>query len=265
MKIVDSFTFWNELDILELRFREHYNHVDRFVICESDYSFTEKYKGFILEQNQERFKQWWDKVVYIKASPTLNTSPRYKETWQRSQLAHGWKDLKKDDVIIISDADEIIRSTAFDTIRNTNFEIYYINMTLFYNRINYVHINYPWTLPKAYRGIQFDPIAMRETEHFPGNNIHNIEHAGWHFSWLGDKSDIIDKAQNSSYTFDTNKMFLDLNKNFQSNKNIFNMEMVGVKIDEYYPQTILNNLEKYQHLILPDQEKSMREIFNISY
>ena len=39
MKIYDCFTFYNELDLLELRLRETYDHVDVFVIAEATRTF----------------------------------------------------------------------------------------------------------------------------------------------------------------------------------------------------------------------------------
>jgi beta-1,4-mannosyl-glycoprotein beta-1,4-N-acetylglucosaminyltransferase len=73
VKIVDTFLFWNEFDILELRLRETYDYIDEFVIVECDYTFTGKYKGYGLEKHKDRYAKWWDKVTYIKVSDPPNT------------------------------------------------------------------------------------------------------------------------------------------------------------------------------------------------
>jgi hypothetical protein len=52
--------FYNEFDILELRLRELYNHVDVFVIVESDRTNTNCPKPYYFEQAQERYRPWLD-------------------------------------------------------------------------------------------------------------------------------------------------------------------------------------------------------------
>ena len=65
VKIIDNFLFRNEYDLLEIRLRTHYKHVDQFVIVESDHTFTGIYKGFNLPKQLERYAPWKDKIRYI--------------------------------------------------------------------------------------------------------------------------------------------------------------------------------------------------------
>ena len=48
MKIYDCFTFCNEFDLLELRLRELYDHVDYFVLVEANKTFQNKDKDIIV-------------------------------------------------------------------------------------------------------------------------------------------------------------------------------------------------------------------------
>lgn len=269
MKIVDTFLFWNEFDILELRLAEHYDYVDEFVIVECDHTFTGKFKGHTLDQNRNRYAKWWDKVNYIKVSDPPNTgNPWDNEKWQRGQFSQGWKNLGKDDVIIVSDVDEIIRPSALEQIRNTNYDVYVLNMTLFYLRYNYVCLNYPWEKVRAFRGFRDHGETMRQMRTFPGKNVCTIEHAGWHFSWLGNDAEVTNKIKSFSHYEFNNSNFLgklNVSKSIQNNQNHFDMPMSKVKLDEYFPKALLENLDKYSSLILPEDSKTMRDCFPGSY
>ena len=61
-KIIDSILFFNELDLLELRLEELYDHVDIFLIVESDKTFTGKPKPLFYKNNSNRFSKWSDKI-----------------------------------------------------------------------------------------------------------------------------------------------------------------------------------------------------------
>ena len=61
-KIIDSILFFNELDLLELRLEELYDHVDMFLIVESDKTFTGKPKPLFYKNNSKRFSKWSDKI-----------------------------------------------------------------------------------------------------------------------------------------------------------------------------------------------------------
>ena len=52
-KVYDCFTFFNELDLLEVRLNELYNSVDYFVIAEANMSHSGRPKEYILEQVKE--------------------------------------------------------------------------------------------------------------------------------------------------------------------------------------------------------------------
>ena len=64
--IYDCFTFFNELDILEIRLNTLYDTVDYFVIAEANKTHTGKEKDYVFEKNQARFSNFLDKIIYIK-------------------------------------------------------------------------------------------------------------------------------------------------------------------------------------------------------
>lgn len=119
MAVYDCFTFFNELKLLELRLELLYEIVDYFVIVELDKTQKGENKRYNLEENYERFTKYRDKIIYIKATDapyidkeTVSTRGRKDESWnieryQRNCIIKGLQNCKDDDLIIISDLDEI--------------------------------------------------------------------------------------------------------------------------------------------------------------
>jgi beta-1,4-mannosyl-glycoprotein beta-1,4-N-acetylglucosaminyltransferase len=81
MKIYDSFTFFNELDLLELRLEELYDHVDHFVLVEANRTFQNNPKPFYFGENQYRFAKYMDKVIHIQ----VNDMPEHTDPWGRER------------------------------------------------------------------------------------------------------------------------------------------------------------------------------------
>jgi hypothetical protein len=270
MKIVDSTMFYNEFDILELRLRIMYDHVDRFVITESDYTHSGKYKGFRLEEHKERYLPWWDKICYIKGNmPQHLTNAWDREHWQRDLMSQGWEDVSGNDVILVSDLDEIIRPDTLQFIRSTDYGYYGLYMPAFYFKFNYLDTKQDWHYKvwgRAYRGFKTSPQHMRligvgET---PGKHI-KLHHAGWHFGWLGDNNFVKTKLQSFAHTeWDTPEILNNINidRHITEGRDHVrpeNVTWVPVSLDDYFPKEIVDNKEKYSSLILPDSGKSVRD------
>ena len=265
MKIVDTFLFHNEYDLLELRFRQHYDHVDRFVISECDHTFTGIYKGFNLELHKERFAPWWDKVVHLKMTNPPKGHAWNVERWQRENFSQGWTDLSDDDVVLIADVDELIRPEAFDFIRNTDYAFYGLCMPTFYYRFNYMNLgsHYPWRV-KGFRGYRGSGEEMRHMSEIPGQSKIELDHAGWHFSWLGNESTVLDKLRSFSHTEYNGPSVVDnlnIEQSIASGKDHMHRQYErwgAVKFDEYFPKYIVENADKFQHLIIPNGEHTVQ-------
>ena len=110
-KIIDCFTFYNEIDLLNLRLSELYDYVDYFVISESLHTHRGKSKKLYLEENMDLFSQFKDKIINVCDKTKYNSSDySWKiENNQRNEIAKGLSslDLDDNDQILISDLDEI--------------------------------------------------------------------------------------------------------------------------------------------------------------
>jgi len=265
MKIVDTFMFCNEYDLLELRLSEHYDKVDKFIIIECDRTFTGLFKGFNLEKQLSRYTTWWDKVEYIKVTNCPSTPNAWvNETWQRSHMNAAWKDLGKDDVILISDLDEIFRPEAIDFIRNTDYDLYFLYMPGFYLKLNYMDTEGHYSMwGRAIRGYQIDGEQMRYIKDFPGARKVSVHHAGWHFGWLGDVAWIQNKIKSFAHAAELMSIVdtIDIDVHIQNHEDPQrrSKSWFPVKFDGYFPKTILNNLEKYRNWILPNADKTVQD------
>ena len=72
-KIIDTIFFHDEIDMLIFRLTELYDHVDQFIIMESEIDFNGKYKPLIFEKNQNMFETWKNKITYL---PSYNLSSK---------------------------------------------------------------------------------------------------------------------------------------------------------------------------------------------
>jgi hypothetical protein len=106
--IVDTFPFYNELDILELRLRTLDTVVDRFVLCESPFTFRGGTKPLYFQENAERFARWRDRITVLTYPGPPIDDPWEFETRQRDYLMRGLAGTcADDDLVLLSDADEI--------------------------------------------------------------------------------------------------------------------------------------------------------------
>ena len=262
--------FCNEYDMLELRLRIMADHVDKIVIVECDKTFTGVYKGFNLEKQLDRYAQWMHKIDYIKVSDPPAGNAWAAEEWQRDQFARGWNDLANDDVILVSDCDEIIRPEAIDFIRNTDYNWYGLYMPAFYFKLNYMDTKPNWHYKvwgRAYRGIKVTPHKMRYmgANEIAGTTSIKLHHAGWHFGWYGDEEFARNKIQSFSHTELNRPEVLDninIDKHIAEGRDHFRPENVtwtGVNLDSYFPNELLNNQEKYKKFILGNTGKTVQD------
>jgi len=113
-RVFDAVLFSNELDILEIRYRELLPYVDRFVILEANSTFTGIPKSLSFFENFSRFGFAGSKIVYDMLSiGELDTGPRrqpfHVEAYHRRSLNMLIRrsGIAVGDILIMADADEI--------------------------------------------------------------------------------------------------------------------------------------------------------------
>ena len=125
MKIYDCSLFRNELDLLELRLRELYDHVDHFVIVEATHTFQCEPKELVLKNNWDKFKQWHDKMIHVVVDDMPNTGNAWDNDFhQRNAIVRGLVDADDEDLVIVCDGDEILRPEVIDDMRANPRDMY---------------------------------------------------------------------------------------------------------------------------------------------
>lgn len=110
-RVFDAIIFSNELDILELRWRELHPYITKFVILEANTTFTGIPKPLFFGSNRDRFSFAEDKIVHgvYPGRTGSRENPFARESEQRRAM-NGlirYAGISYDDLLIMSDADEI--------------------------------------------------------------------------------------------------------------------------------------------------------------
>jgi len=260
MKIIDSFIFYNELDLLNYRLNILKDVVDYFIIVESTHTFAGKEKALFYLENKNLFEKFTDKIIHIVVDdvlykyPDINYEERQQwknEIHQRNSIELGLKHLNMDDndLIIISDVDEIPDPNTMVKIKNNEIKITInsLEMDLYYYNIN-TRFNDKWILPKItqYRTYLNLSISIEDVRN---RNCEKIEKGGWHLSYFGDAIFIKNKIENfSHYELNTDSFTnLDkINNRIKNNSDLFDrvyptLKYVNLSENDYLP----NNYEKY--------------------
>ena len=167
MKIFDCFMYFDEEMVLNLRLNILNTYVDYFVIVESKYNHRGEKRKLLF--NEEKFSKFKDKIIYLiydevpskvveikfdDSEKTKDTksimNALYRENEQRNYIINGLTKANDDDIILISDVDEIpkIDGVNFDKLNN---KIILFKQDMFYYKFNLCLPNFKWTGTKACR------------------------------------------------------------------------------------------------------------------
>lgn len=208
---------FNELDVLEIRLAELETVVDIFVIAESTVTYSGQEKPLHFEENKERFAPWMDKIRYIvvddspmevkaaepwQALEACDSDRWARENHQRDALRRGLDDLEDDDLVLLSDMDEIPFAR---TVERVKLEHPIMRPRL---PLHVMYLNWRWKLPPIPVIARFmsgklvkeaSPQALRIAEGIAYGNPMNREGLGWHLSYLGGVEAIQHKLRSAAH------------------------------------------------------------------
>ena len=165
MKIFDCFMYFDEEIILDLRLNILNKYVDYFVIVES--IFTHKGEKRDLKFNLKKFEKFKHKIIYLvyekepenvhkifddesenEKSTKYIMNAIFRENGQRNFILNGLKDAEDEDMILISDVDEIpnLEKLKLHEVKN---KIILFQQDMFYYKLNLKLPNFIWTGTKA--------------------------------------------------------------------------------------------------------------------
>ena len=278
--IFDCFPFFNELDLLEIRLRLLNKIVDRFVLIESNKTFSLKKKKLYFLENKERFGKYENKIIHIivEDTPALFNKffiPRPKsllwrllhkkrislnahdiDSFQRNMVTEGLSDCRDEDIIILSDVDEIPNPKIISQIDpgNNRYALemqnfcYYLNGKLFEK--NNLPVSWIGSSIIKYKNFRSFHAEAREARILTVSNdtsYKKIQNGGWHFGYLGGLEKVQYKIQSAAHT--------ELNT-----KNINNKQKIQKQINE---GTFLVDEKRWQAKYEPIENLFPESISNI--
>ena len=267
MKIYDCVQFFNEEHILELRINILNKFVDFFVISESttDHQGNPKKLNFDLS----KFKKYENKIIYVIVDDTSEAIKKphiggesLVEQHQRNSIMKGLKNCHDDDLIILSDVDEIPDLTKLKQFNKRNKYAVFSQKAFAYklNLLNNAENNWHGSKmclkkhlksPQRLRNLKFKKYPFWRID--KPRNLQIIENGGWHFAYLLNSQGISKKIKSFAHGEDNKKDNTDIDKIEGKMEKLLHptkgFELTKVKIDETFPKYILDNISYYDEWI----------------
>jgi len=292
MRIFDCFMYFDEEIVLDTRLNYLDPFVDYFVIIESCYTHRGDKRN--LKFNINKFSQFKDKIIYKvydeipKNIQKVNDNDDegtksykyimnalYRENGQRNYIGEGIKEANSEDIILVSDVDEIPNLSNID-FRKITEKIILFKQDMFYYKFNLRLPNMEWTGTKACRKKNFvnaQWLRNVKDRKYPFYRIDTlfsdkkftsvriINKGGWHFSNIKSAEEIEHKLKSYLHhrEFDLEPLDTDgIKKIMENKKAIYDLRVdktvnkigVGEKLEKYnlekLPEVIKFNLDKYK-------------------
>lgn len=208
-KLVDVVTFFNELDLLEDRLNYLNDHVDHFIIIESNRTHSDKPKELLFEANKARFAKFLHKITLLhKIYPGQG---QYSDAWgfefeQRNFVSSVLGNFSDEDVFMVSDLDEIpnvkMLGQAKEILRTNKNAVVRMIQTLYYFDLTFRQ-NFMWNrlyLTNKQNILKHTATWLRLEDRVNTDlDIHVLRDGGWHLSYFMPMENIIGKMQNCAH------------------------------------------------------------------
>ena len=276
MNIYDCFMYFDEDLLLDLRLNSLDKFVKKFVITEATYTHNGSKKKLNFDIN--KFKRFKDKIVYIvvdkhppnildiKENDTedqrgekLILNGMARDYFQRENLFQGIKDSVEDDLILISDLDEIPNLTHIN-FSEINNNILIFEQKMFYYKLNLFYEDYIWFGTKAVKRKNFiSPQWLRNIKgkNYPKwridtffskkkySNLSFVKNGGWHFTCLRTAEELEKKLLNFAhhYEYEESGLKIENLRKLISEKRVMYDHNVDQKGYKWSGKSILKNLD----------------------
>lgn len=282
-RIYDCFCYFNEDMLLELRLETLWDHVDIFVISEASYTHAGKERT--TEFDISKFKKYESKIRYVR----LDVRPEgpngfwKNENFIRNNIANGLYDAKPDDLILISDLDEIPKPEAIQLYDRSykradlhqRYYSYYLNnywlgnvdargklipnsniwhgtkITTYSHFVDFFKSNA--TSVRIYKSSGL--LRGLKRAWFKFFQSQTIKDGGWHFTWVFSIENIIKKIESTAhqeFNREDHKdpaRIIDLIRSGRDiNKPFARYELQAM--DDQFPAYLIKNQERWSNYLL---------------
>ena len=266
MAVYDCFQYFNEDHIVDLRLNILNEYVDFFVVCESTKTHQGVNKNLNFDINN--FPKFKNKIKYVVADYKKKIDfKNHKggespiEQHQRNTLIKGINEASDNDLIILSDSDEIPDLSKLHEIKK-NKKFIAFSQKMFMYKLNLQNLNESnWIGSKITKRKHINSMqSLRNLKlkkypfwRFDKRNL-QIINGGWHFSFLQSTKQIIEKIKSFSHgEFNTSN----INEKIISEKILKNEDIFGrgfklkkIELDKSFPRYILDNKSKLKEWII---------------
>ncbi len=270
MKIIDCFMYFDEDLILDIRLNTLDKFVDKFILCEATRDHAGNKKELKFDKN--KFSQFKDKIDYIIVDDMPLEVKSFKKDWheshvrdqfQRNALQRGIAKCDPDDLIMISDIDEIPDPKKIQEFDIKNKYACFLQKN-FQSKINLLNITDEYWVgtkicqkknlksPQWLRNIKIKKPPF--WKFFTDRQPQLIENGGWHFSFLKSPESIKIKINSFAHQEFNIPKFYDTKKieeKIANGKDLFerNINYKKINLDSSFPNYILKNREKFKKWI----------------
>jgi len=250
--LIDVVPFFNEKEILKLRFEELYDIVDKFVIVENDHSFRGLYKGYNFEKLQDYFKPYLDKVEYVKCS-LVGHEDLHKNYAMNSKTL---QNLTNDDYVMFGDVDEIPKHDCVKyalSIIKYNYKTIIFDGSMYLYRLNGLVKDFVWS-----GTILFNSELLKNNtltyirDHIRPLNNHEHWHfndSSWHFTTIGTYEQIFDKLTNWGHWSEIDNISLSVIKSLVEKGEHFHPNCKNLKIEYTNIEDLPKGVSQFDYLL----------------
>ena len=270
MKIIDCFMYFDEDLMLDIRLNTLFDHVDKFVICEAtlDHAGNSKKLNFDIK----KFSKFKDKINYIVVDDLPKIVDSFKKNWhtahyrdqyQRNALSRGIENYEDNDLIMISDLDEIPNPSKFIEFNKSSKYVCFVqkNFSLKLNLLNETEPNWFGTRMCKKKDLK-SPQWLRDIKgrkrpfykFFKPKFDQFIYDGGWHFSSVKSAEDIFKKLNSYAEQQWNNQKFKNMDiikRKIENKEDLFDRKhkFKVLNIDLSFPDYIYKNREIFKNFI----------------
>ena len=276
MNIYDCFMYFDEDLLLDIRLNTLNNYVKKFIITEATYTHNGSKKKLNFDLN--KFQKFKDKIIYLvvdnqpenimklsdedskeEKGEKLILNGMARDYFQRENLSRGIKFAEDDDLIIISDLDEIPNLKNLNS-KEIKDNIVIFEQKMFYYKLNLFYEDYNWMGSKATKKKNF--LSPQWIRNIKGrkysrwridtffskkkySNLYFIKDGGWHFTCLRTAEELEKKLLNFAhhYEYEESGLTIENLKKLITEKRVMYDHSVDQKEYKWSGKSILKKVE----------------------
>ena len=292
MKVYDCFMYYDEDTVVDIRLNCLDPYVDKFIIVESKFTHSGKKRNLLFDIN--KFNHFKNKISYFVLDHEPNgievvndkddedlKSHKYifnaikRENYHRNYIVTGLKEANPEDIIMVSDADEIPNLEKLD-LKKIKSKLIFFQQKMFYYKLNLYMDSFNWfgtkvckkkdlISPQWLRNIKDRTYSFWRIDTLFSKvkyqNIYFVNDGGWHFSNIKNAKALEEKLKSYLHhrEFDIEPLSVEkIDKIINEKKPIYDLKVdqreskfnKGQKLTtidlKLLPDYIQNNIEKYK-------------------